>query len=220
MRINSFDRRVLLGLVCALGMVGASTGCTAKPDVLPSGFLGDGRVYASLKPNPQHPEMLVYRQKEKPLADYDAFIIPPVKVYLSPQGVKRSRTPAEISELAQLFRNTVHAALADRYSITNKPGARVAVLRLALTDVDPSSAHSEIVPGALLDGAGLGLAKVEGELIDSVTGEVVAASVVSSKGKRYPFTVGVHTWEHTQGLLSDWANLLRARIDQDHGIVE
>ncbi len=192
-------------------------GCAAKNQSPYSGFLGDQAFYSKLSKHPELEGVKVFRKNEHPLAEYDSFILPPVKIYLSEVGRSRDVTPEELNELAQFFRNSVYEALRDRYRITNVPGPGVAILRLAITDADPNLALMNVHPGSLLIGGGLGGASVEAELVDSTSGEQVAAAIASSKGKRYEYTSGLTRWGHTHALLSDWAKVIRKRVDEDHG---
>ncbi len=205
-----------LAIILALLLL---TGCTTRSKESYSGFLGDDAVYARLEPAPEMEGVKVYRKIPKPLAEYDAFILPPVKVYLNSEGRKRKVSDEELNELGQFFHNSVYEALRDRYRITNIPGPGVAILRLAITDADPNTSALDLSPGALIPGGGLGGASVEAELVDSVTGEQIAVALASSEGKRYEFIAGMSRWGHTQALLSEWAEMIRKRVDEDHGFV-
>lgn len=207
-------------LVCLAAFLAVllTTGCSTTGGRVESGFLGDSSVYSALKLHPDYSDIKVYRTSSKPLANYDRFILPPVKIYLSEQGLNRNVTKEELAELGQFFWNKVYDALSDRYPITHVPGRNVAILRLAITDADPNLALMNIHPGTLIMGGGLGGASVEAELIDSVSGKRVSAALASSKGKRYEYASGLTKWGHTEGVLKDWAELIRKRVDEDPGV--
>ena len=211
-------RRIISFVTCfaLLSAAVVLTGCAAKKSTS-SGFLGDSSVYRRLSPHPTLAGVKVSRTSNAPLRDYDSFIIPPVKIYLSEQGQSRDISRSELSELAQFFRNEVHGSLKDRYRITKTSGPRTAILRLAITDADPNIALMNVHPGSLLTGGGLGGASAEFELVDSVTGQPVVRATASSKGKRYKYASGLSKWGHTKGVLSDWASIIRKRVDEDHG---
>jgi len=213
-------KKQVAALLTAILAILLITGCSAKSGRVESGFLGDKSVYAALQPHPKYSDIKVYRTSPKPLAAYDRFMIPPVKIYLSEQGLKRNLNQEELAELGQFFWNEVYDALSERYSITHIPGERVAIIRLAITDADPNTALMNIRPGSMILGGGLGGAAIEAELIDSLSGKRVAAAMASSKGKRYKYAAGPSKWEHAEGVLKDWAELIRKRVDEDHGVKE
>ncbi len=201
-------------LVCGVLL----SGCSAKKASY-SGFLGDQSVYSELKDHPKFDGVKVFRKSVTPLAGYTAFIIPPVKVYLNAEGREREISHEELAELAQFFRNAVHEQISSAYRVTNTPGPGVAILRLAITDADPNIRALNVHPGSLLIGGGLGGASAEIELTDSVSGETLVAAMASSKGKAYNYASGLSRWGHTEGVMTEWAELIRKRIDEDNGKV-
>lgn len=185
-----------------------------------SGFLGDATVYNALKPEPGLDGIWVYRApgQTKPLGNYDSYILSTVDVYLNAEGQKREISREELNELAMFFRSVMYDEISPAYKITNIPGPRVAIIRMAITDADPNIPALNIHPGSVITGAGLGGATMEAKLIDSQTGELVAALMASSKGKKYNFASGLSKWGHTKALFEDWAKLIRERIDSAHQV--
>lgn len=208
---NTLKISILL-LICGTFLCG----CSAKK-ASNSGFLGDESVYARLKDHPKFDGVKVFRISATPLAGYTAFIIPPVKVYLNAEGRKREVPENELAELAQFFRNAVHDEISSGYRVTNTPGPGVAILRIAITDADPNIQALNIHPGSLLIGGGLGGASAEVELTDSVSGNTIVAALASSRGKSYNYASGLSRWGHTEGVITEWAKVIRQRIDEDNG---
>lgn len=204
--------------VIALLLLSLLISACAPKDKAGSGFLGDAAVYSGLKPHPELDGLMVYRTSEHPLAEYELFIIPPVKIYLNAAGRKRELEEEDLAELAKTFHNEVLEAVDKDFQITNIPGPRTAIIRLALTDADPNIQLLNVHPGAVLTGAGLGGATAEYELVDSESGLVIAAGVASSKGKRYEYHRGLSKWGHTEGVFKEWAGMIRDRIREDHNI--
>ena len=53
---------------------------------------------------------------------------------------------------------------------------------------------------------------MEGEVIDSMTGEQIGAVVESQKGSRIPFS-NLGDWATSKKIMDDWANRFRERLE-------
>jgi hypothetical protein len=208
--------RACLGIVRVLGVVAAlfATGCSGKRVVSNSGFLGDQTVYEALKDHPEFEGVRVVRYQDPSVLKDSAFIVPPVKIYLSKEGSEREVPPEELAELAVFFRNEVLETLQGTYQITNIPGPDTRILRLAITDADPNLPALNIHPGTVISGAGLGGATIEMSVEDSATGQVIVAALASRAGARYNYAAGLTKWGHTKAVLEDFAKLIRQRLDE------
>jgi hypothetical protein len=204
----------LIGLFTLVALL--CGGC-ATSKVQPSGFLGDNRVYNAMKPDPELEGVMIYKEQPFPLAGFDSFIVPPVSVYLSAEGIERGVSDEDLREIANNFRKNVIKVLGARYQMVAAAAPRVAILKMAITDADPNLALMNVHPGSLILGGGMGGASMEVDLIDSMTGQRVAAVMASSKGKRYNYGAGLSKWGHTNAVLEDWAKVLAERIEKSHG---
>ncbi len=192
------------------------TSCSSAK-IQPSGFLGDSRVYDAMSKDAELDGVMVYKTVPYPLAGYDSFIVPPVSVYLNEQGQKREIDEKDLHELANHFREDIIKELGTRYQVVNTPTPRVAILRIAITDADPSNALMNVHPGSLILGGGLGGASMEVDLIDSITMERIGAVMATSQGKRYNYASGLSKWGHTENVLREWAKALNERIIKSQG---
>ncbi len=210
--MNSFIKLLGFSAVASTLFVGCAT---VKNQ--PSGFLGDSRVYNAMQPDSEIDDVMVFKSQPFPLAGYDSFIVPPVTVYLNEEGLERELEDEELRELAENFRKEIITNLGSRYQMVKTAAPRVAILRIAITDANPSIPLMNIHPGSLITGGGLGGASMEVDLIDSITGRRVAAIMASSKGKRYEYGSGLSKWGHTESVFQEWAKLLSERIEKSHG---
>ena len=117
------------------------------------------------------------------LGEYDRFIIDPIKVYYHGEMGEMAQT--QVSELTNYLYDALVNAISDRYGVVSAPGGGTARVRVALTDVRRSTRWMNIHPGSKLSGAGTRQAAMEGELIDSVTGEWLAALIQSQRGSQF-----------------------------------
>jgi len=194
-------------LVCGCGAKRAET----------TGFLSD---YSRLKAHSD----VSYRHVPSPatLRRYSKFIVDPVDVHFhagSKAIEQRSKGKLKEEDIRDL-RNYMHAALvkalSDRYQVVYRPGPGVARLRVALTDLKKSKVAQNILPQTKLLGTGLGGASMEVELLDSQTGQQIAAVVESQLGKRLSLE-GVSKWGDVKSVMDDWAKRFRKLLDEAHG---
>jgi hypothetical protein len=137
-----------------------------------SGFLKD---YSQLKPNPAlEGESLTYvnTDEQKNLHKYVAMIVDPVEVYVS-TDVDESQIPEGNSKAAaEYFRHALIRGVSDVFPVVDTPGPLVLRLRSAIVGVDAGSA-----PDKNARALNIGKVIVEMELVDSETGDLIAAAV-------------------------------------------
>lgn len=97
--------------------------------------------------------------------------------------------------------------------VVDRPGVGVARVRLALTDVAKSTWWQKIHPASRMTGAGTGGAAMEGEVIDSVTGEQVAAIVQAGQGNQFDFSA-FSTLADVKNAIDAWAEQAGARLKE------
>lgn len=130
-----------------------------------SGFLGD---YSGLRPSPRHAD--TQYQQSPAFATYDAFIIDPVIVLIDTTARGKELSESDKAELAAEAESELRTALATRFRVVDTTGEGVARVRAAITELAMGGRgpNGEIW---------LGGAAVELEVVDSVTGQRVAAAV-------------------------------------------
>jgi Protein of unknown function (DUF3313) len=149
------------------------------PDAKLAGFLSD---YDKLKPNPKFENTLSYVNQDslKNIHKYIAVVVEPVQIYIA-----TSADPSKIPDrgrtaLAAYFQNAVIRAVADAFPVVQQPGPLVLRLRTALigVDVGPAITEGSDTSGeSLVRSVDIGKVGVEMEMVDSSTGEQIAAAV-------------------------------------------
>lgn len=179
-------------------------GCQSTPK--PVGFLSD---YSRLTAEGSN---LRYVDKER-LAGYSKFLVDPVKIHFH-EGAKGRDTD---SATLQRLKTALHAAIVENlsspYSVVSQPGPGVARIRLAITDVNKDTPALNILPQTRLTGVGLGGASMEGELVDSQSGDQIAAVIQSQKGSALSLD-GYKKWSSAESVLKAWAKQFRRRLDE------
>ena len=202
-------RRVISALLLFTATTTLLGGCESSMPAR-TGFLGD---YSKLE---QHSGTSYrYLSPDNRLGDYHSFIIDPVSTYTHHGDLSKMEL-SEVGELTAYLQDALASAISDKYPVVRTPGPGVARLRAAITDVKRSTWWLNIHPGTKLMGAGTGSAALEAELIDSATGEQVAALVESQKGNQFELDT-FSKLDDVKDVMDDWAKRFRERLDEAHG---
>lgn len=205
-RVRGF-RKLSLTSVIAIAACAGLWGCSSAPPLTRSGFLSD---YSTLRTAGDNRMRYISPR----LKDYSSFIIDPVQM-----RAKDGKLSAEDrAQVATYFRESFSASLRERgYNVTSSAGARTARIRVAITNVQESTWWQKLHPASSLAGAGRGGAAMEGEVIDSVTGEQLAAVVQSGVGSQ--FTVGnFSTVSDIENTIDQWVKAACDRLDELRGV--
>jgi hypothetical protein len=197
-----------------------------------SGFLGD---YSALVPDAKNGDLLLYEKNASVLGRYNKFIFDPVTVYLLPEARDRGIDADDLERLAKYFHDAITDELAKsgRYEIVTTPGPDVLELNVAITNVEPTGGKKNaavkgaataatigVAPGASLAVPRLSVGKVgiEGEMLDSVSGERIVAFVTSKGGRRWFSGFNAFKkWGDIESAFRSWAKEFRKRLDEAHG---
>lgn len=173
-----------------------------------TGFLSD---YSKLQ---KESDSSLRYVNEKAVAGYSGFIVDPVKAVLTDKVKSDSKlTEQQIMDLTNyLHTKIIEAVKGAGKKVVYQPAAGVARIRVALTDMEKSSAVS-LLPQASLLGAGIGGASMEAEVVDSMTGQQIGAVVESGKGSRIPFT-NMGDWTAAKNVIDGWAARFQKRLEE------
>lgn len=188
-----------------------------------SGFLKD---YSALKPNPALDEdamTYVNPDKMKSLHRYVAVMIDPIEVYVA-TNADDSLIPKKASEsVTNYFRHSLVSSLSDAFAIVDTPGPLVLRLRAAIVGLDtggevaPVENDEEKMDRAIV----LEKVGVEMELVDSESGERIAAAVDKAKLGAGAQVGSVNFSRHERfveatAAFDQWAGRLRQFLDSAH----
>jgi hypothetical protein len=224
-----------LALGSSLALLLAMTlGCSRKPEPAQlhkmargaqfSGFLS---TYASLKPSPDFENTVVFVNKEdaRNVHRYFAAIVEPVQIYIATDADPSKLPDQGRGALTAYFQNAITRAMADAFPIVQEPGPLVLRMRTALIGVDVGPAIQDENAGGgergLPHAVDIGKVGVEMEMVDSVTGEQIAA-VVDRQPLGSGATVGSvrfsrdEKFQAAKEAFDGWAARLRAFLDSAH----
>ena len=195
-----------------------------------SGFLGD---YSKLHPDPKNSDLLIYWKEKDVLKHYSKFMVDPVTIFLLPKAQNREIDPEDLARLTKEFHDDIVEELTKAgYEVVSSPGPGVLEGRLAITNVEPTAskknvavkagamaASTAVAPGAalLVPRFSVGRASIEGELLDSASGERVAAFVTSRAGQKwFSGLKGYKQWGDVDAAFRTWAKNFANRVKQAH----
>jgi hypothetical protein len=146
-----------------------------------SGFLDD---YRGMYRSSEIEGLFVIKDGDKNVNDYEKFIVDAVTVQFTPNAIAYNMNENELERTVESFRRDIIAALEEKYTVVENPGAGVLRVSVAVTDILKNKGSSSSV----------GI--IEAKFIDTQTRKRVAAVLTSDEGM----------------ILKEWAALLKDRL--------
>ncbi len=200
-----------LVICCLVGLV-VVAGCVSSK-ITRSGFL---KNYDDFTGSKQNPGMLMDNRNLAKLNDYNKYIIDPVVIDFENKN-KKDPVPQDVQqEVAAFLRDEVVKGLQDKYQIVDTPGPGVLRIRLAITDIEARKPYLNAASLIKLAEAGVSGASMEVELVDSVTGEPIAAAIDYRKASEWDISNGLIEWGFAKDVCADWAKMFRERLDSGY----
>jgi hypothetical protein len=176
------------------------------------------------------PDSWSYRNPKADVTRYKSFIIEPTAISTDPAAHWGKATEADKQKYAAQFTAALRDEIAKSYGLTTKKGPDVGVIRLTLLGVTPNSPiaiATRVTPmGFALSsvksirgkpGTFSGSAQVAFELMDSRSGELIAAAI----RRRSPDALNIvatTSTENTVGAVAqDVAEAIRVGLDKANG---
>jgi hypothetical protein len=194
------------------------------PDSEYSGFLGD---YSQLKPHPDIEDAFGYLNEAemKDLQQYIKIIVDPVKIYLATDAKLEDLPDRGREAAAKYFHYALVNSVSDAFRVVDEPGPATLRLRTALVGVGVTAAPeaADLPEGveALERGVDISEVWIEAELVDSGTGERLAAAVdraeIGEEARLASSRISrVEAEQDVEEALDEWAARLRDFLDNWH----
>jgi hypothetical protein len=177
-----------------------------------SGFLDD---YSKLKQEGKRPQAWVWEKPGVDMRTYDRLMFDPVEVKLLEGSEAGKLGKDTLQKVAEAFRRIMTETIDPYYSVVNKRGPYVLRVRLAVTDVAPTQQAVKGGPDLRM-----GQATMEGEFLDAVSGEQLAAFTEKISGSAAGKGKAPAEWRHVEGAFQEWANALLDYMDRKHAGIE
>ena len=187
---------------CTLAVLAILVGCESSPpseEMTVTGFLSD---YSGLEPISD--TSYRYVNPKYALGNYGSFIVDPVKIIFNEQTKAKVKSWEDLEKLRAYMRRALIDALEHRYNaVAARPGPGTVRVRIALTSIERSAPLK------------LGGVSMELELVDTQTGEQIAALIESQK-KGVPL-YGYDPWSGAKAVMDDWAKRFYSRVEEARG---
>ena len=186
-------RKLLKRIPCVVGGLMIAASVMAQSEVTQSGYLQD---YAQLQPDPERPGVFTYESMNFKPGQYDAIIVGSIELWWAPDSKYKGIQPERAQEVTTNFRRRLEEWIGTRKKVVRQPGPGVLLLNVAITNMKAERPNRKLLNytpvGLAVTGAkkargndyALADAYLEGELINSKTGEDVAMIVVTNLGER------------------------------------
>jgi len=225
---------LLASSLVAMDLMMRKQGLSKKQDQMSrrkTGFLID---YSRLQPDPENSDLFIDWKNKEEFTRSSKVIIAPVIVYLLPEAQQHGIDPEQLAKLAQDFTQSVEEELSGsgRYQIVTERGPGVMELRIALTNVEPTSSKNNAAVKDAATAVSVGVAtstsvlepslnvgklSIEGEILDSVSTQVDVAFMSSNAGRRYFNGLAVsQSWGDIDDAFKSWTRGLCESLDRAH----
>lgn len=207
-------------------VMGSGTGVTATDGarLTKSGFLSD---YARLKSNPAADGIECWRDTGVDARQFNKVMVSNIMVSLAPANKDKAPEPVDPSDLKVLtdyFHASLSGALKPQMQLTDKAGPGVVVIRVALTDLVPTSVlrstAGTLTPYGFVAEAGSGVATgrpagatpylgetgVEIQFLDGKTAKVIGECRDTQIGRKYAADVNATSVGAAQTWASGYLN--------------
>jgi hypothetical protein len=211
----------MLSAVMIMALAACSVTEQAKTDtVQETGFL---KNYSQLQPGAKDQALLVYFNPNARWTQYTKVMIEPVTFW---GDASSNVSVQDQQQLCSYYYNKLNEDVSQKFQIVDSAGPGVMTLRVALTD--PTAATpvlrsvSVVIPQARLlnsvanlatgSYAFVGSAQSEGEVVDSQTGERLAAAVDKRSGGLSIKNANVWQWGDAENAMDYWAQRTADRL--------
>jgi len=194
----------------AISLVLFVTGCAAPvQEQERAGFISD---YSKLSKTSSRS----YLYTSPRVGEYTSFIVErPIVMFEPDETGMNAFSEEELEEITTYFQNELVEAISKdgKFQIVEEAGPGVARVRVCLTDMDATIGALNVNLATKMSGAGLGGAAMEGEMVDSITGEQLGASIQWGSGSRV-LRAGFTKMGDAKLQINGWAKMLRQRLDE------
>ena len=225
-------RRRMRALIMLIAFGFLFTGCASTAKMPKSGFLTD---YSLLKKNedPRFVDDWIYVKEGVDWKSYDKIMVERVTYFFNEEADYKGIQAEELTQISEIFNEHYIRVLKYNFILVDEPGPNTLRIRTAITGLTPNEpvtgTLTTVIPVGIVVSAGakattgshigMGGASGEAEILDSQTGEVLAAGIDTTTGSKARIDKSVTKWGQVEEITKMWAenlaeNLKRVREEQ------
>jgi hypothetical protein len=222
--LNMYNKSKIFLITLALSISACGSTSSNNGNAIPSnnnsGFLSD---YGQLKPVDVDDDSQLTRfiSKELKARNYTKVMLDPISYYPAPKATD-TVSQKVLGEISQYFNKTLATAVAKEITVVNEAGEGTLRFKMAITGVKildkELSAYQYIPIAFVINAASGGLSdvevhfQIEAEVVDSLTGEVMASAVKSGIGETLSNNESKLTLANLKPLIDKWAKVMQNTI--------
>lgn len=213
-------------LILAVSVPGCAMTREAR-HIRTTGFLGD---YSQLEKQKEGEVLLLYVEPEADFSGYDKLLLDDVTIWRNVDSDLSDISEDDLQKLALGLHRAVVENLNEDYRIVHTAGPGTLRVRIAITEAAESWVvmdtlttvipHTLLISGVQQMATGMRSfverARVEGEILDSRSGERLAAALDRQAGGK-SFQGMMSSWEDVEKAFEHWAKRLRDRMREERG---
>jgi hypothetical protein len=226
--------RIIFVVVISFVFMFAS-GCAKKEQIKYSGFMEN---YPTFQPGPEGGVKHVYFKEGVDFGAYNKVMLDHVVFYFADDSKYKGIKADVLKDLADEFHKAAAEALEGAYPLVNEPGPDVIRIRVAITELKQGRPGLTLTTTVMPGGFGVkalkkvatgthsfaGHTSVEAEMLDSVSGERIAAimdggeELEKLKLNLSQVKQGMTKWGDVKRVFAFWGERLKTWLDKTHGI--
>lgn len=198
--------------------------CQSTKSLDRSGFLSS---YSGLQRDSKLNKRLVYVGDINRINHFENIYLEEVAVLRPSKMAKKKIKPEDLLRLQQELRSALHKELVkSRFKPASSPGPKTLSIRIAIVDITPGDplifaasnapyAGTATTAAGIITGAkfGRGSAKIEVELLDSVTRERFYSAIDENVGTKLEIVQGLTRWGHIELAVKQWAKRFKKYME-------
>ena len=185
-----------------------------------SGFIEAG---VNFEKHPYRSNVFRYLKKDLNLGDYDQIMIAPVEVWIHPDSPYKGVQANNIKAISDHLRRIMVSTLDKDYPVVRRAGKKTIAVRLAVTGVKlhkkkrnfisymPIGMADAAIKEDMLSSTTLSNAVIEADLIDSQTGERIAALI--DRNMAADLWGDSHKWDEIDEVFEFYAKRFKKHLD-------
>ena len=204
--MNAKTVTFLSSVVLPLATIPFLAGCRAL-GLTESGYLSD---YSKLQEVSD--DVMAYRNPRVVPGTYQSFIVERVAIHVE-EDREGHLTEEQIEEISEYLYAELTKLLTENERVVSRPGPGVARIRIAVTDVQKSKPLANILPWSRISSVGRGGAVLEGEMVDSQTGEQLLAVVRRTRAGFFSSS-GLTALSDVKHAIDQWLEAHHERMEE------
>lgn len=188
-----------------------------------SGYISDYSILKKVQ-SPDGSSLHRFISQEMKTRGYNKLLLDPVSFYPTPP-ITDTQTKSTLSSISRYFNSRFRSAMAEKIIVVNEPGEQTLRMKMAITGVKitekdlsgyqylPVVMLSNVITGGISEA--VVRVQIEVEVVDSLSGELMAAAIKSGVGETLKDKKAMLTLAKVKPLIDSWAVTMQRTIENN-----